>query len=598
MMKHSINHYSRTVALAAVLLLTAATAVAHVVHELQMRVVINKLGNARVVEVRNCTMGENGTEGFIKQYNLHGMEVGELAVTDETGVPYEVDTPWDTDRSRRAKTGRCGICEGSDGPELCWGIGASGQRTYNIHYTLTRLVDSFDDSDGFIFKFYEPAPGAYARQASITIEPDSGAFTPENTRVWAFRFHGQVHIVDGKIVAQTSQPFGNESEGLVIMAQFNKGLFHPVTTRKGTFLDKVKKEAFKGSDYTLTDDGASGKASLAGNGYDPGSSNFWAEMWEPISALLVTVLWLVLVVVFIYQLFAVGGEVKTAHQNQRLFGNKQGKMTQWSREIPFGGDLCKTSQVLHANSPTDVNNKDQIAALVMRMTHLGLISLRQKEGLSGKGAGEFLITPPMSVKPPAGDQQAELMELVHKQMWKAAGADHVLQPKEMKAYMKQTPVEHRQVVTRISQLLSATGRSRGSLKADEVLQVYGLKKYLEEFTLLEERHVLDVGLWKEYMVFATLYGIARQVYADLKMIWPDYTVLAPQEALLMDTEAYTEVATYTMSGMAYVRSYETPEERQERLAREASESRSSGGGGSSSYGGGGGYSGGGGSGFR
>ena len=51
-------------------------------------------------------------------------------------------------------------------------------------------------------------------------------------------------------------------------------------------------------------------------------------------------------------------------------------------------------------------------------------------------------------------------------------------------------------------------------------------------------------------------------------------------------------------GMAYVRSYETPEERQERLAREASESRSSGGGGSSSYGGGGGYSGGGGSGFR
>ena len=183
-------------------------------------------------------------------------------------------------------------------------------------------------------------------------------------------------------------------------------------------------------------------------------------------------------------------------------------------------------------------------------------------------------------------------------MWKAAGADHVLQPKEMKAYMKQSPVEHRQVVTRISQLLSATGRSRGSLKADEVLQVYGLKKYLEEFTLLEERHVLDVGLWKEYMVFATLYGIARQVYADLKMIWPDYTVLAPQEALLMDTEAYTEVATYTMSGMAYVRSYETPEERQERLAREASESRSSGGGGSSSYGGGGGYSGGGGSGFR
>ena len=84
----------------AIIALMAATAWAHSVNNLEMRVVINDLGNARVVEVRQCSMGSSGTEGFIKQYNLHGMGVGELAVSDETGTQYAVDTPWDINRSR------------------------------------------------------------------------------------------------------------------------------------------------------------------------------------------------------------------------------------------------------------------------------------------------------------------------------------------------------------------------------------------------------------------------------------------------------------------------------------------------------------------
>ena len=66
----------------------------------------------------------------------------------------------------------------------------------------------------------------------------------------------------------------------------------------------------------------------------------------------------------------------------------------------------------------------------------------------------------------------------------------------------------------------------------------------------------------------------------------------------MDTDITTTVASYTLMGMNYVRSYETPQEREARLASEREARRSSGGGGSSSYGGGGGSSGGGGSGFR
>ncbi len=597
-MRHTTTHRLRAL-LTVMAVVTAGMAQAHVVNDLEMRVVINDLGNARVVELRQCTIGSGGTEGFIKQYNLHGMGVGELAVSDETGTQYEVDTPWDVERSRTAKTNRCGIVQVSEGYELCWGIGASGQRTYNIHYTLTRLVNSFDDSDGFIFKFYEPDEGAMSQHARIVIERDSGEFTSDNTRIWAFRYHGTVNLVDGKIVAETREPFHSADEGMVIMAQFDKGVFHPVTTRKGTFLDKVKKPAFKGSDYQLSEQEQNGRgvSSLRGNGYDAGDSSIWQLLWEIIGPLLEIGLWIFIPTYFIYQLFSVGSTIKKTRQNVRLFGNKQGEMTQWSRDIPLGGDLCKTSQVLYANNSRDVKDKDQIAAVVMRMTHMGLISLRPHINDKGEQVGEFLVTPPMT-KAHSGNVQSDLIALVHRQMWNAAGEDHVLQPKEMNTYMRQYPVEHRGTVRRITELLDATGRSRGSLTADEVRQVYGLKKYLQEFTLINERRVLEVGLWKEYMVFATLYGIAKQVFKDLKQIWPDYTTLAPDQALLMDTDISTTVASYTLMGMSYVRSYETPQERQERLAREAEERRSSGGGGSSSYGGGGGYSGGGGSGFR
>lgn len=596
-MRSQANAMLRSLLLPVLALLTVA-APAHTVDDLQMRVIINDLGHARVAELRHCTMSDYGTEGYIKQYNLHGMQVGELAVSDETGQQYVVDRHWNIERSRRQKAGRCGIANGDEGPELCWGIGDSGKRAYDIHYTLTRLVNSFDDSDGFIFKFYEADAQSPAHHARIVIEREQGAFSAADTRIWAFQFYGMIKIIEGKIVAETVMPFSKTGEGMVIMAQFDKGLFHPVTTRKGTFDDKVKKPAFEGSDYDLADDDSKGVASVFGHGYKSDDSSLLGTLWELVSLLLQTVLWIGLPIYLIYALFNTGFQIKLAHQNQRLFGNKQGEMTQWSRDVPFDGDLHRTSQVLHAVNSHHINPKNQIAAVVMRMTHMGLISLRRQVDERGQQTALYLVTPPLKRNSADNDKQQQLIEAIHQQMWLAAGSDHLLQPKEMQSYMKEYPVEHRATVSRISQLLSATGRSRGSLQPDEVRQVYGLKKFLQEFTLIDERHVLEVGLWKEYLVFATLFGIAKQVYNDLKKIWPDYTTLAPQDALLMDTDIYTDVATHTLYGMTYVEHYETPQERQERLAREARESRSSGGGGSSSYGGGGGYSGGGGSGFR
>lgn len=48
----------------------------------------------------------------------------------------------------------------------------------------------------------------------------------------------------------------------------------------------------------------------------------------------------------------------------------------------------------------------------------------------------------------------------------------------------------------------------------------GLKRYMEDFSLLNEREVPDLILWEKYLVYATVFGIADKVLAQLKIKYP------------------------------------------------------------------------------
>lgn len=109
-------------------------------------------------------------------------------------------------------------------------------------------------------------------------------------------------------------------------------------------------------------------------------------------------------------------------------------------------------------------------------------------------------------------------------------------------------------------------------------------KYLREFTLLDERHVTEVSLWKDYMIYATLFGIADQVIEDMKEINPEYFNI-DKIAQQMANDISLPIISDTLSNS-------TARAIADKAEREARES--GGGGSSSSGGGGGGFSGGGG----
>lgn len=56
---------------------------------------------------------------------------------------------------------------------------------------------------------------------------------------------------------------------------------------------------------------------------------------------------------------------------------------------------------------------------------------------------------------------------------------------------------------------------------EEKAKWVGLKRYMEDFSLLNEKEVPDLKLWEKYLVFATAFGIADKVLKQLKIRYPE-----------------------------------------------------------------------------
>ena len=514
---------------------------------LDIRVVLSHNGDAHITETRRMLVDSEGTECYIGLGTPEGSEIHDLRVTDETGREFENVGSWDIDRSRSWKEGKCGIVAKHGGYELCWGLGESGQRTYITSYTYINMVHAYPDADALRHVFLDSDVSPKPDEARLTIEAeDSLLFTEENSAVWGFRFGGELGFDNGKIVVYNTEPFGS-SGALYIMVRFNKGLFEPAIQEEETFEQK-KNEAFEGSDYT-----SYGDEELTGE----------------------EILFLVLFVLGLVILPIVGGIWYFIYVWRAR--KKANKDLLWYRDIPMKGNLQQANDMLNAYRyfGTDYNNL--LSACVLKLINMGAISIESHLNVKGKTEQNFVIH-----ELPHVSDQPLLLRKIHNIFKDAAGSDTILEPRELKTFMRSSKNES---ITDsfINTLHTKTGITHYKDRLEEVRQVFGLRKFLKEFTLLDERHVNEVSLWKDYMIYATLFGIADQVIKDMKKINPEY--------FNMD-----EVANQMADNMTLPMIHSTLHSSTSRAVanKAAREARASGRGGHSSWGGGGGgFSGGG-----
>lgn len=531
---------------------------ANQVERLATDVALEQDGSAHVTQVFAAQTDE-GTEFYMDRLTSGGLTYANFAVADENG-PYALtaDDRWDVDASFTEKAGRCGLVNIDGGVELCWGITDYGTHTYTVSYDIGGLAGGYSDADGLLYRFIDPDQSVFPTNADLIIRMADGTpLTQDNCGIWAFGFEGQIQFENGIIHAWTDSPLEG-GQYLTAMVQLQSGLLQPQRVEEGSF-QTVKDAAFQGSDYTEAAD-------------------------EPLTAM--DIVWMVVSLAAICG--GIFGIFALLRARKRAKAKKQLAKIDYFRDAPNGGDLNVSYALgLGLKSCTD---ESYLAARVLRLVTLGSLEPELEPGKKNRASMRFVR------EPHNGDP---FDEALYTFLQAAAGADGVLRDSELEDFCW----DDRHAKT-LSDMLESSGHQgeltlsrtgclkgnkcrrakdltpRGQQQRNELL---GLKRYLLDFSLLAERDVKETFLWQEYMVYAALLGVAKQVMEQLRQLYPGQ---------LAQVEQYQRYLQSTAHWNAYLAGAV------ERRRQETQAVRFGGGGGIASLGGGGGASGGGGIGTR
>ena len=544
--------------LCAILLCTPALAASRV-PEMELNVALRPDGSAHITQVWTTDTDE-GTEFYLGCRDSGYLTITDFSVSDQNG-PYVYVEDWDVDASFEEKANRCGILETDEGVELCWGVSEYGDNRYTIEYVLHDLVGNYSDADGFNHRFVDEM-NFFPTDVTLTIRNQDGTpLTDEICDIWAFGFDGQIQFEDGVIRAWSEAPLEGGAH-MTVMVALEKGILSPGRVVEDSF-ESVKERAFEGSDYGDSEDAA------------------WDD--EPLTAgdvllFAAIVLTPVLLILLLVVLLVKVGKARRKKRMERVG---------YFRDAPNDGDLNVTYQLGRCSGLCEEDAL--LGAYLMRLISQGCL----------ESTDDSIDAEPVRLRLSHGPQSGNAYDdALYTILEAAAGSDGVLDPNELERYCGQNYIP----LSRFMESCERSGKQTlirsGCLKGavldhdkdltkkgqQELDEIYGLKHFLLDFSLIHERGVKEAVIWQDYMVYALMLGIADKREAQIQELYPDQL---PQLNQYRRYVHYTGCYNGVMYG-AYSR---------EKLRR-APNRRAGGGGGRVSFGGGGGFSGGGRGGIR
>ena len=411
---------------------------------------------------------------------------------------------WDVNASFQNKSFRSGINKTRNGIELCFGISNYGDNVYIFSYDVDPLVKSYPDADGFNFQFVNPNMSTTPTSVVLRIGMENGVpLTENNARIWGFGFNGDVRFVDNYVVAFTTSPI-EYNNYMNIMVGLYKGIISPNVKGKGTFED-LKDIAFEDSVYKMT-----------------------LEEQKSGVDLYTIVVGLIFGGVIIS---AIAGIIYKIRRKMAL--KKFYKEVNYFRDVPNGGHIPMSHAIFRDFDIWNSKESNVVGAIIMKM-----INDKNLEPIQEKSYGFFgreKINTSLKVGP---EPQNPIFKDLYRIIIQAAGSDGILQENELKKYAEDNYnalndyldyllKNGKNLMNSNDCYVKAGGKDLKSLSdrgKEELAQVYGLRKFLDEFTLISERGVTEGIIWEDMMVYATLFGIAKKVLSELKRVYPDRIV--------------------------------------------------------------------------
>ena len=211
---------------------------------------------------------------------------------------------------------------------------------------------------------------------------------------------------------------------------------------------------------------------------------------------------------------------------RKMTRNRLSAQMEYYRDVPASGNLKVASNVMNAVSSALVADYNGLfGALILRLIDKDALRIEVKSNMYGVephptlSIGEWKeTTKSANDSDPVGVDGRQLEYHFFNVMKGAAGNDGILQPRELRQYLRTHPKDEFFDSLRT---LSKNERVVAS-RQETATQLLGLKKYLLDFSLIGERDIKEMTLWKEYLVYATLFGIADKVCDSFATVYPDY----------------------------------------------------------------------------
>ena len=538
------------------------TVKANSISSIDMDIYVDNEGNAEITEVWKCN-STSQTEWYRSYFDLGNSEISNLKVSDEKQI-YTTLTSWDVNGSFSEKAYKCGINKVSKGVEICWGKSEYGTNTYTIKYDISNFVSELTDSQ---MMYWTLIPSDhFADMGSIKVKIHADKPFSDSIPVWGYGKYGALCYID-------------KNDGAIHMDTEGKKLGQ---AEYMTFLAKFPKETFNIKNYLNHDFNYYYEMAQKG-------AKAYNKTLEKIKSFIIGMIsFLPFIIIAVAAAFSTDKKYGFKYGES---GKKIPKDVAYFRDIPCNGDIFRAYYIAYQYGIMK-NKTDILGAIILKWLKAGMIRTEQRDGGKiFKKEETVIILGDEVTKKFDNEREESLFHMMH-----VASKDGILENKEFEKWCKSSYEKilgwFDNILQDQREFLVSDGFINNEKKGffgtkytatqalkDEALKIAGLKRFLLEYTLIKERTAIEVELFEDYLIYAQLLGIAKQVSKQFKELYPDMI-------------EQTNYGSY--DNLVYINYVSSRGVSSANSARAAAESYSSGGGGFSSGGGGGGSFGGGG----
>ena len=539
---------------------------ANTIYSIDMSIDIDKEGVANITEVWDVD-GSDGTEWYKVMNGLGNSELSNFKVSmDDTPLNYK---NWDVDESLNDKKGYYGINYTSSGQELCFGKYDYNRHKFTLNYTLSNYVINTDDSQVLYWKLIDRLSNVDFKNFSVVVS--SYYEFPDTLDVWGYGYKGYAYVQNGKIYMSNEENTNMNDNYAVLLVKFPLGTFN---------VDNVR------ADYQTFDDvyNAAEEGSYKYD-YDNDDSGFFEFLFTFLLSFGIPV------VVVIGSIF-IGLRSGYGYKGNKKILEKEVNMF---RDIPCNKDIYYANALINLND-WSYKSTNIFGAIILKWIQENKIGFKNEtKGIFNKETSMVDLTMNPTFD---NENEKQLFDIMHE-----ASLDGYLEAKELEKWSKKHYSKFFSLFDKITDgeinKLKSDGHIYKRVNKEECkkknvmddiiyedsVKLLGLKKFLKEFSRMNDKEAIEVHLWDEYLMFAYLFGIADKVAKQFKDLYPE--IVQQMEENNFDYNTFVFINSLSNSSVSAASS-----------ARSAAESYSSGGGGFSSGGGGGGSFGGGGGGSR